>query len=148
MSIIFVTPTLPWVKVSSDATVQSVNASNGAGALDGNSNNIGIQYFHVAVDSANRIFIRLPISYQNDMPNYQWFALDNTVTDYPIGTIDDINCSFTFNGLNCIIHIIVLADNIVYQYTGLYAEPGVGVTTYGWQTITPVGDQPTFSNKF
>lgn len=140
------TPVLPWLRISSDSSDQTVNF--GTDDNNGNQTNIGIQYFHTAVDSANRIFIRLPISYINGQPNYQWFVLDNTMLNYPSGTIDDINCSFTYANLNCIIHIIVLANNIVYQYTALYSTPGVGVSTYGWQIITPTGDLPTFSNKF
>ena len=139
-----VTPTLPFLKVTSDATVSAVQVLSGGNS--GDSNNVNIQYMHVAVDTANVIFVQLPNRYVNNQVQYQWYALDTTALNYPIGTINDINCSFTFNGLSCIIHLIVLANDNVYQFTGLSAQPGVGVTTYGWLIITPTGPQPILPN--
>lgn len=145
MAIIKVTPTLPWKAVSSDATNQMVNTGDQNNNVG---NNIGMQYFHVAVDSADRIFIQLPISYINNQTNYQWVVLDNTQTGYPVGAINEINCSFTYTNLNCVFRLIIRTDTNIYVYKVLTSVPGTGISTYGWEDITPVGEQPTFTNQF
>lgn len=136
--------TYPLIKISSDANFIDVSDSSSVSDLPLSSGTVGMQYFTVAVDSANRILINLPQSKINGVPTYNWLMLDNTVVNYPVGDILDINCSYNYTRLSSIIHITVLTSAGIYEYTVLHASPGVGTPVYGWVNINPPAEVPIF----
>jgi hypothetical protein len=135
-----VNPVLPFIKVTSDATQQVVNNANQITA--------NLVYFRVAVDSANRIFVQVPNTAVNGLTQYKWFVLDNTATNYPVGNIQDINCSFTYSNFDCIIQLIVLTDSGIYAFNGTTSQAGTGLTTYVWSIQQPSGDVPVLPNPY
>lgn len=133
-------PVLPFIKVTSDATQQVVNNENQV--------TTNLVYFRVAVDSANRIFVQLPNTSVGGVVQYKWFVLDNAATNYPVGDILDINCSFTYSNFDCIIQLIVLTDSGIYAFNGSTSQAGTGVTNYIWTIQQPSGDVPDLPNPY